>query len=213
MLERRWKDLSNKLPEKVQLLAVSKGQQESSIRRLVELGHRDFGESRLQEALPKIKALVEIPDIRWHFIGRLQSNKVRAVIRSFSVIQSLDSEALALRVSKIAGEEKRCPEVMMQVKLRDDPKKGGFEITDLIEAWPRLLQLPNVKTIGLMTMSPKVLNSKQRKELFKECRELADRLGLQECSMGMSNDWKEAVDAGATWVRLGSTLFGDRAIN
>ena len=208
MLAHRLKSLASELPKCVHLLAVSKGQSVTSIRALAVLGQRDFGESRLQEALPKIKELEEFRDLRWHFIGRLQSNKIRAVVRTFSVIHSLDSEALAIRLSRIAGEEKQLPEVMVQVKLRDDPTKGGFDPVDLVEVWPRLIQLSNLKLIGLMTMAPMQISIYERKELFRECRKLADQLGLKHCSMGMTSDWKEAVEVGATWIRLGSALFG-----
>ncbi len=212
MLPSRWRNLTNQLPEGVQLLAVSKGQPASSIRQLVDLGQRDFGESRLQEALLKFDSLADCPELRWHFIGRLQSNKVRAVVRSFSVIHSLDSESLLMRVSRIAVEEKRNPQALLQVKFRDDPTKGGFDPIQLLEAWPNLVNLQNLNLIGLMTMAPMQLSLNEKKELFRECRTLADQLGLEHCSMGMSSDWKEAIEAGATWIRLGSMLFGSRSV-
>ena len=127
----RWRDLVDSLPVGVHLLAVSKGHPAALIRQLAELGQQDFGESRLQEALPKLEALADLKVLRWHFIGRLQANKVRAVVRSFAVIHSVDSQPLAERISRIAAEENCCPEVLLQVKLRDDPTKGGFSQLDL----------------------------------------------------------------------------------
>ncbi len=211
-LSKRWRELINSLPKGVKLLAVSKGHPASSIRKVFDLGQFDFGESRLQEALPKIKELCECGKIRWHFIGRLQSNKVRAVIRAFDVIHSVDSIELAERISRIALEENRSPQVMIQVKFREDPTKGGFSPEELSRAWPKLtsLERKNLQIIGLMTMAPIFLGLTERRELFKECRFLADQLGIKECSMGMSSDWKEALDSGATWIRLGSLLFGAR---
>ncbi|CAI8181994.1 MAG: Uncharacterised protein [Prochlorococcus marinus str. MIT 9215] len=209
-LSARWRELVDQLPDRVHLLAVSKGQPVAAIRQLAELGQMDFGESRLQEALPKLEALEDLPGLRWHFIGRLQANKVRAVVRSFGFIQSVDSQRLAERISRISGEEKRCPQVMLQVKFRDDPCKGGFGPAQLRESWPELIELPHLKLIGLMAMAPMGLSLQQRKNIFQECRDLADELGLAECSMGMSGDWSEAVDAGATWLRLGGVLFGAR---
>ncbi len=206
----RWRDLVDSLPVGVHLLAVSKGHPAALIRQLAELGQQDFGESRLQEALPKLEALADLKVLRWHFIGRLQANKVRAVVRSFAVIHSVDSQPLAERISRIAAEENCCPEVLLQVKLRDDPTKGGFSLEQLKQAWPELVQLPHLKIIGLMTMAPLGLDLEQRQELFRDCRDLADQLDLSDCSMGMSGDWPVAIKAGATWLRLGSILFGAR---
>ncbi len=198
------------LPASVQLLAVSKGHPASSIRALADLGQLQFGESRLQEALPKLKELSDIKSLRWHFIGRLQSNKVRVVVKSFEVIHSVDSLALAERISRISGEEKCVPEIMFQVKFREDPTKGGFSPENLIENWPSLIRLPNLKLVGLMTMAPINLGLEEKRLLFRDCRTLADQLDLSDCSMGMSNDWQEALKAGSTWLRLGSALFGAR---
>ena len=198
------------LPSEVNLLAVSKGHPADAIRDLVACGQLDFGESRVQEALPKQEVLRDFPQIRWHFIGRLQANKVRAVVKAFSWIHSIDSLALAQRTSRIALEEQQQPTALLQVKLRDDPAKGGWEIDALKDAWPELQMLEGLQISGLMTMAPMGVAAEDRIELFRECRDLADALGLQHCSMGMSGDWREASAAGATWVRLGSVLFGPR---
>ena len=206
----RWRDLVDRLPVGVHLLAVSKGHPAALIRQLAELGQQDFAESRLQEALPKLKALADLKGLRWHFIGRLQANKVRGVVRSFAVIHSVDSQSLAVRISRIAAEEQCCPEVMLQVKLRDDPTKGGFSQEQLKQVMPDLIELAHLKIIGLMTMAPLELSLEQRGELFRECRDLADQFDLPDCSMGMSSDWPVAIKAGATWLRLGSILFGAR---
>ncbi len=206
----RWKDLNLQLPDGVNLLAVSKGYPSISIRCLAELGQLDFGESRLQEALPKIDALNDIEFLRWHFIGRLQANKVRNVVKKFQYIHSVDSFNLAERISRISGEEKCCPKIMLQVKFREDPNKGGFAPRELVEVFPDLFDLPNIKINGLMTMCPQKLESCTPQMIFEDCRDLADRLGLVDCSMGMSGDWQEAVKAGTTWIRLGTSLFGTR---
>jgi len=211
-LSSRWNALRADLPETVGLLAVSKGHPATSIRAVAALGQCDFGESRLQEALPKQEALQDLPQLRWHFIGRLQANKVRSVVCAFHTIHSLDSLALTRRVSRIAGEEHCCPEVLLQVKLRPDPSKGGWDPQALRAAWPELQAMPHLRISGLMTMAPLGLTSTDRQALFGECRALADALGLQHCSMGMSGDWREAAAAGATWVRVGSLLFGARPV-
>ena len=206
----RFQEISACLPSNVNLLAVSKGHPATSIRSLAEIGQVDFGESRLQEALPKLEALAESNSLRWHFIGRLQSNKVRGVVRAFDFIHSVDSLDLAERISRISFEEKRYPKIMLQVKLREDPTKGGFTPDKLIEDWPKLFLLDHLRIIGLMTMAPIQLDLDDRKVLFGDCRSLANTLNLPDCSMGMSNDWPQALQAGATWLRLGSLLFGER---
>ncbi len=199
------------LPEGVNLLAVSKGHSEKSVELLANYGQFDFGESRLQEALPKIKALSHLTKLRWHFVGRLQANKVRGVVKVFDFIHSVDSLVLAERVSRIAAEENRSPRVFLQIKLREDPTKTGFSAEELLEVWPKLISLSNIEIIGLMTIAPFRLDLYTRHKLFVDCRDFANRLYLRECSMGMSGDWEAAVKAGSTWIRIGSFLFGQRA--
>ena len=205
----RWQTLCQTLPASSRLLAVSKGHPAEAIRTLAVHGQVAFGESRLQEATPKQKQLLDL-DLQWHFIGRLQSNKARAVVKAFSVIHSVDSLVLAQRLSRIAMEEDRCPEVFLQMKLRPDPSKGGFSSDDLQANWNVLNSLPSLRINGLMTMAPQGLKPDQRRGLFSDCRVLADDLGLVECSMGMSGDWAEAAACGSTWLRIGSAVFGPR---
>ena len=102
------------------------------------------------------------------------------------------------------------PSIMLQVKLSEDPNKVGFEPELLIEKWLEIQEFKNITITGLMTINPKGLSSTENKELFRKCRSLADSLNLPECSMGMSGDWEEAIDSGATWIRLGSIIFGER---
>ena len=205
-----FKKVKDSLPSEVNLLAVSKGHVQESIRELFGYGQLDFGESRLQEAIPKKNALNDLEQLRWHFVGTLQKNKVRAVVKEFDFIHSVDSLQLLERISRISKEEQKTPNIFLQVKFRDDPNKGGFLKYELLESWPNIISLININLIGLMTIPPIALNSYQRKEVFCECRNLANHLGLKECSMGMSNDWKESIEVGATWIRLGSLLFGKR---
>jgi pyridoxal phosphate enzyme (YggS family) len=206
----RLEALQAQLPQYTRLLAVSKGQSAASMRALVELGVRSFGESRLQEASEKQQALADLEPLDWHFIGRLQANKVRPVVRHFSTIHSVDSLSLAERVSRIAAEEGREPALFLQVKLRPDPSKGGFDPAVLRASWPQLQQLPSVQIQGLMTMAPLGLDAAERAALFADCKALAGELGLHELSMGMSGDWPEAAQAGSTWVRVGTALFGPK---
>lgn len=209
-LERALADLTQRLPPACRLLAVSKGQPVEAIRRAVALGQRSFGESRLQEAIAKQQALADLGPLDWHFIGRLQANKVRGVLRHFATIHSLDSLALAQRMARIAAEEGLAPAVLLQVKLRPDPAKTGFEPAQLRAQWPELRALAPLRPVGLMTLCPLGLERPERLALFEDCAALAEELGLRELSMGMSQDWPEAAAAGSTWVRLGSALFGSR---
>ena len=198
------------LPPGTRLLAVSKGQPAARIREAVGLGQCSFGESRLQEAVAKQAELADLDPLDWHFIGRLQPNKARAVLRAFGTIHSLDSLDLALRLQRIAAEEDLSPRVLIQVKFRPDPTKTGLEPAELRELWPQLLQLEPLQVVGLMTITPLELPDRERSEVFDECAALVAKLGLAECSMGMSGDWQQAAAAGSTWVRIGSGLFGPR---
>ena len=211
MKRSQWKEINDSLPAGVSLLAVSKGHSIDSIKRLVNCGQLHFGESRLQEAIPKLEAFNNDKTLRWHFIGHVQSNKVRTIVRFFDFIHSIHSLSLAERISRIAGEEKKHPQVMLQVKLRDDPNKSGFHPDQLLESWKALKSFDNYEIVGLMTIAPLNIDPIDRSELFKDCRLLANQLELPHCSMGMSSDWKEAVKAGSTWVRIGSQIFGSRS--
>lgn len=209
-LEAALPELRRRLPASCRILAVSKGQPAEAIRRAVALGQRSFAESRLQEAIVKQESLADLGALDWHFIGRLQANKVRGVLRHFGTIHSLDSLELAERTARIAAEEGLAPAVLMQVKLRPDPAKAGLSAEDLHRLWPRLRVLQPLRPVGLMTIAPLGLDAAARLALFRDCAALADALGLPERSMGMSQDWPEAVMAGSTWLRLGGALFGPR---
>lgn len=211
-LERNLIEVRRQLPPGCRLLAVSKGQPVLDIRRAVAAGQRSFGESRLQEAIAKQEQLADLGPLDWHFIGRLQANKARGVVRRFGTIHSIDSLALAERLARIAGEEGLAPAVFFQVKLRPDSSKTGFDRADLMEAWPRLSRLAPLRPVGLMLIPPLGLSRRERCELFAEAAALGQRLALAEMSMGMSGDWREAAAAGSTWVRLGTALFGDRPV-
>jgi pyridoxal phosphate enzyme (YggS family) len=211
-LARRLEEIRRLLPPGCRLLAVSKGQPAAAIRRAVAAGQRSFAESRLQEAMAKQDSLADLSPLDWHFIGRLQANKARGVLRRFGTIHSLDSLALAERLARIAAEEDRAPAVFLQVKLRPDPGKTGFSAAELRRDWPRLALLAPLRPVGLMTIAPYGLEEGEREALFQDCAALGRELGLAELSMGMSGDWREAAAAGSTWVRLGTVLFGERAV-
>jgi hypothetical protein len=202
--------IKNKIPSNVNILAVSKGFKSQEIRTIQNIGQNDFGESKFQEAFEKQLMLQDLREINWHFIGRIQTNKIRKIVQNFRYIHSVDSFEKLQKISNISCEEKKNPSVMLQIKLSDDPTKGGFDPEFLIMKWSEIQKLKNITLTGLMTINPKGLSSKENFKLFKKCRSLADSLKLPDCSMGMSGDWKEAIEAGSTWLRLGALIFGDR---
>ncbi len=191
------------------LLAVSKGFQSSDIEYIQSLGQIDFGESKVQEALLK-PVFKRSNNLYWHFIGRIQTNKIRKIVENFDYIHSVDSFKKLLKISQVSNELQKMPKVFIQIKLANDPEKAGLPYSELISNWYQIKQLKGIHIIGLMTINPKGLNAEQNFELFNKCRLIADKLELPHCSMGMSNDWEEAIKAGATWIRLGSIIFGKR---
>ena len=203
--------IKNKIPSNVNILAVSKGFKSQEIKTIQNIGQNDFGESKVQEAFEKQLTLKDLKQINWHFIGRIQSNKIRKIVQNFKYIHSVDSFEKLQKISSIANEDKRNPYIMLQVKLSDDPSKGGFKPEFLLSNWREIQELKNITLKGLMTINPRGLSSNENSELFKKCRSLADSLLLPDCSMGMSGDWEEAIDSGSTWLRLGSLIFGDRS--
>ena len=189
---------------------MSKGFQSQDIKIINNLGQNDFGESKFQECYEKQLELRELKEIKWHFIGRIQSNKIRKIVNQFQYIHSVDSYRKLEKISNVSNEENKNPSILLQVKLSDDPSKGGFNPIELQEKWCEIKKFKNLSIKGLMTINPKGLSSKENINLFKKCRSLADSLKLHDCSMGMSGDWEEAIDAGSTWIRIGSIIFGNR---
>ena len=202
--------VKNNIPSNVNILAVSKGFKSQEIKTIHDIGQNDFGESKFQEAFEKKLLLKDFKQIKWHFIGRIQSNKIRKIVQNFKYIHSVDSFEKLQKISNISCEEKKNPSIMLQVKFSDDPNKGGFSPDLLTSKWREIQQLKNITLKGLMSIDPRGLSSKENSKLFRECRSLADTLQLPDCSMGMSGDWEEAIEAGSTWIRLGSLIFGER---
>jgi PLP dependent protein len=218
-LKGKYQSLKNDLPANCRLIAVSKYVGIQSIQECYELGIRDFGESRVLEALEKKKALADKKDICWHLIGHLQSNKAKEAVQIFDFIHSIDSLRLAAEVDKQAALINKKQSVLLQVKLADDESKFGFLPESLHELIPDLLELKNLQITGLMTILPKDLSKSQNLSLFSQLKTFQDKLlktmqekyscktNLAELSMGMSSDYKEAIEAGSTMLRIGSLLF------
>lgn len=217
-ISERITSISSNLPESVRLIAVTKHVSVDTIRTAYAAGIRDFGENRVQEAEAKQVQLQDLPDITWHLIGHLQKNKVVKALKQFQWIHSVDSLKLAKRLNALAEEFPCSPNICLQVKILPDPNKYGWSITDLISDLAELNECQNLKIKGLMTIPPQGLNDLQTLSVFKKTQELAQEISqrnlsnlkTQELSMGMSEDYNLAISAGATIVRLGRVLFGER---
>ncbi|HRI42989.1 MAG TPA: YggS family pyridoxal phosphate-dependent enzyme [Fimbriimonadaceae bacterium] len=192
-------------PAEVTLIAVTKGVPVERIGDAYSLGLRDFGESKLQEATPKIASLPE--DIVWHFIGRLQSNKARRAAATFDFIHTLESKS---QLDEI-GRQDRIVDGAIQINVASEEQKSGISPSGLDEFVLACLNCSRVRLRGLMTIGPMLGPSKMR-PYFRELREMLAKVpGGDVLSMGMSGDFVEAIQEGATHIRVGSAIFGDRA--
>jgi PLP dependent protein len=193
-------------PSTIRLIAVTKTVSPELIRQAVECGIRDIGENRLQEALPKVEALGEL-GLTWHFIGHLQTNKAKRVVEHFAWVQCVDRQELAQKLNQAAS--KPIP-VLIEVKLHEELNKSGVDesrLSALVEAFREYQRL---QLRGLMTIPPFFENPEDVRPYFRRLHDLAERFALPELSMGMSHDFEVAVEEGATMVRIGSALFGER---
>lgn len=201
-------------PEEVELIAVSKTFPSEIIREAVEVGHRLFGENRVQELLGKIGDLPS--DLRWHLIGHLQSNKVRKILPVVEAIHSVDSLDLARDINRIAAELGLFPKVFLEVNVAGEATKHGFDPAGVEAALEDLLKLDRLEIQGFMCVPPISEKPEDSRKYFVLLRELRDKLAKRAgvpftgLSMGMSGDYAVAVEEGATLVRVGSAIFGGR---
>jgi PLP dependent protein len=199
----------------VKLVAVSKGATIEQMREAYAAGQRDFGESRIQATIEKQAALADLPDICWHLIGQLQSNKVRKAVQMFDAIHSVDSLKLCQQVDRVAGELGKSPQAFLQVKMLPDPQKSGWSEADLLVDLPEISQCKFVKIDGLMSIAPLGLSKQELMYLFTSIADLQNKINqydypsihLKHLSMGMSQDYQLAVAAGSTMIRVGSKIF------
>jgi hypothetical protein len=217
-ITQRIHELQQSLPSGVILVAVTKLLPVEVIRIAYGAGLRHFGENRVQEALDKQDQLTDLSDITWHLIGHLQTNKVRKAVEHFHWIHSLDSLKLVQKLDQAAMELGRSPQCCLQVKFVSDPPKYGFELSELESVLSQLDQFTHLGIRGLMTIPPQGASQATIQQVFRDAKHLADqinrqgfsRLHIDQLSMGMSADYPLAIAAGATMVRLGTTLFGPR---
>lgn len=195
-------------PHEITLIAVSKTVDAVAIHKAYNLGLRNFGENRVQEAEQKIKDLSALkPAPTWHMIGHLQSNKVNTALDIFSVVQSIDSLSLAKSISKRVTE--KLP-VLLQVNIAEETTKNGFSLHEFASAYQIIKDLPGLEIKGLMTIAPASPNPEAVRPIFKKLREMRDTLKLEHLSMGMTDDFEIAIEEGSTMVRIGRAIFGER---
>jgi len=186
-------------PGSVELIAVTKNHLWEEIEPLYQAGCRVFGESRVQEALPKIENAPE--DIEWHFIGRLQVNKVSKVVGKFTLIHSVDSEKLARKLDEVSKEKGCVTSILIQVNTSGEESKAGVSLEELEALIQVVKTMPNIEFKGFMTMAPLTENEAEIRETFRRVPR------AEILSMGMSQDWKIALEEGATHLRIGRSLF------
>jgi pyridoxal phosphate enzyme (YggS family) len=195
------------LPAGVALVAVSKTQPAEAIREAYAAGQRDFGENYAQEWREKADALADLPDLRWHFVGSLQTNKVKYLAGRVHAIHAVDREELAREISRRFAQKGAVARVLLEVNTGGEATKGGCPPAATPALAEAVRALPAVELAGLMCIPPPEDDPRPH---FQLLRRLRDALGLRELSMGMSADWRVAVEEGATLVRIGTAVFGER---
>jgi pyridoxal phosphate enzyme (YggS family) len=199
---------SGRSPDEVTLVAITKTLEPSTIRAAFQAGVRHFGENRVQEVQAKLSQLQDIrPQSTWHMVGHVQTNKAKTAIELFDIIQSVDSLKLAEFLSRHA--QGAIP-VLLEINTTGEATKGGFSPDEAQEALRKIEKMPNLKVEGLMTVAPLVSDPEEARPVFRRLRELRDSLGLKELSMGMTDDFEVAIEEGATIIRIGRAIFGER---
>jgi pyridoxal phosphate enzyme (YggS family) len=204
-------------PDEVKLIAVSKTFDAATVQQAVDAGALDLGENRVQEAASKV-GVVRADGLRWHLIGHLQSNKARLAVKTFDVIHTVDSVELVERLDRICGEEGRRLDALVQVDLGHEATKTGADESDLAAIIAAIDRAEHLALKGLMTLPPLFEDAEQARPFFRRLRGLRDDVNreraperrLKELSMGMSHDFRVAIEEGATMVRVGTAIFGAR---
>lgn len=206
----------NGLDTEVTLISVSKTKPVEAIKEVYEAGCRDFGENKVQELVAKYEQLPK--DINWHMIGHLQRNKVKYIIDKVSYIHSVDSIRLASEISKQAVKHGRQMKILLEVNVSKEESKFGIMLDELHEIYKEISSLPNILVCGLMTVAPYVIEPNQNRKYFSDLKQVLvdiqskniDNTIMSDLSMGMSGDYLVAIEEGATFVRVGTGIFGVR---
>ncbi|MCD6138701.1 MAG: YggS family pyridoxal phosphate-dependent enzyme [Deltaproteobacteria bacterium] len=210
----------NRDPESIRLVAATKTVPADRIRLAIMAGIRDVGENYVQEAREKIESLKD-EEVSWHFIGRLQTNKAKYAVRMFDLIHSVDSLKLANELNKRAAKIEKVQKILIQVNISGEKTKSGIETERAIDLVRQIAALGNVAICGLMTLPPYFNAPEKVRPYFKSLKILQERIrdahipnvGMDELSMGMSGDFETAIEEGATIVRIGTAIFGERKIH
>jgi pyridoxal phosphate enzyme (YggS family) len=195
------------LPPGVTLVAVSKTHPAEAIREAFDAGQRDFGENYAQEWRTKAEALADLAGLRWHFIGGLQTNKVKYLAGRVAYVHTVDRAELAEEISRRWAKAGATARVFLEVDLGGEERKSGCGPAEVEPLLARVRALPAIDVVGLTCIPPPGDDPRPH---FRTLRALRDRLGLRELSMGMSGDWPVAIEEGATFVRIGTAIFGER---
>lgn len=209
-------ETSGRNPEEVTLIAVSKTKPVSMLQEIYDHGCRDFGENKVQELVEKYEVLPK--DIKWHLIGHLQRNKVKYVVDKAALIHSVDSLKLAEEISKEALKKNVEVDILIEVNVAEEESKFGAKAEDTVELVSQIAKLPGIHIKGLMTIAPYVENPEDNRQYFAQLRQLSvdisakniDNVTMNVLSMGMTGDYETAVSEGATLVRVGTGIFGER---
>lgn len=200
----------------VTLISVSKTKPVSMLMEAYQAGSRDFGENKVQELVEKYEVMPR--DVRWHMIGHLQRNKVKYIVDKVALIHSVDSLKLAEEISKEAFKKQVCVSVLIEVNVAEEDSKFGVKTEQAEEVVRAISRLPGIKIMGLMTIAPYVENAEENRQCFAKLRQLAvdinskniDNVSMNVLSMGMTGDYSVAIEEGATYVRVGTGIFGER---
>lgn len=203
----------------VTLIAVSKTKPVEMLQEIYDCGCRDFGENKVQEIMDKYEKLPN--DIRWHMIGHLQTNKVKYIVDKVYMIHSVDSIKLAKEISKEAVKKNVTVKVLLEVNVAKEETKFGLLTEEVLDFYKEVIDLPGLKVCGLMTIAPYVENSEENRQHFVNLKQLmvdiesekTDNISVGELSMGMTGDYEVAIEEGATYVRVGTGIFGERNYN
>lgn len=207
---------NSKYSQDVTLVAVSKTHTASDILAAYDSGIRDFGENKVQELLSKVDVLPQ--DIRWHLIGHLQTNKVKSIIGKVYLIHSVDSIKLAQIIENYAAKANVTVNILIQVNISHEESKFGIDRSELADMLWQISAMHHINVLGLMTIAPETDNAENCRHVFQELKELSididsmniDNIRMQILSMGMSGDFKVAIEEGSTMVRIGTSIFGAR---
>lgn len=216
-IEDNVKNFLQEIPEDVVLVAITKTVDVEKIKQAIKSGITQIGENKVQEALSKYSDLKEF-NLKWHLVGSLQTNKVKKAVQIFDLIHSVDTLKLAEVINKEALNINKMQDVLLQVNVSKEETKSGFDIDSIFDFLPAISKLQNIKVRGLMTIANNTLDESQIRLCFRKLKNLEEEINkkaffndkLTELSMGMTNDFKIAIEEGSSIIRLGRAIFGER---